>query len=71
MSTSEARSNANRANALKSTGPKTEAGKLPSRINSLWHGLAGSGAVLLPAGEAKSDDSANSCIATKRPTNSG
>ena len=53
MSASEARILANRANALKSTGPKTEAGKLQSRRNSLQHGLAGSGVVLLPADEAK------------------
>ena len=53
MSTSEARILANRANALKSTGPKSEAGKLQSRRNSLQHGLAGTGTVLLPADEAK------------------
>ena len=53
MSTSEARIIANRANALKSTGPRTEAGKLQSRRNSLQHGLAGAGTVLLPADEAK------------------
>ena len=53
MSASEARILANRANALKSTGPKTEAGKLQSRRNSLQHGLAGAGTVLLPADEAK------------------
>ena len=53
MSTSEARINANRANALKSTGPKTEAGKLQSRRNSLQHGLRSEGTVLLPADEAK------------------
>ncbi len=38
-STSEARSEANRRNARKSTGPKTEAGKANSRRNSLKHGL--------------------------------
>ena len=53
MSTSEARILANRANALKSTGPRSEAGKLQSRRNSLQHGLAGAGMVLLPADEAK------------------
>ena len=53
MSTSEARILANRANALKSTGPKTEAGKLQSRRNSLQHGLRSEGTVLLPADEAK------------------
>ena len=53
MSTSEARILANRANALKSTGPKTEAGKLQSRRNSLQHGLRSEGTVLLPTDEAK------------------
>ena len=53
MSTSETRILANRANALKSTGPKSEAGKLQSRRNSLQHGLRSEGTVLLPADEAK------------------
>ena len=53
MSTSEARIQANRANALKSTGPKSEAGKLQSRRNSLQHGLRSEGVVLLPGDEAK------------------
>ena len=53
MSTSEARIQANRANALKSTGPKTDAGKLQSRRNSLQHGLRSEGTVLLLADEAK------------------
>ncbi len=30
---------ANRANAAKSTGPRTEAGKQQARANALWHGL--------------------------------
>ena len=36
---SEARLKANRANALKSTGPKSEEGKAVSRMNSMTHGL--------------------------------
>src|SRR5690242_17965963 len=36
---------ANRHNAQKSTGPKTEAGKAVSRANALKHGLAGEGDV--------------------------
>jgi hypothetical protein len=36
--TSAARINANRRNALKSTGPKTLAGKQAVRLNALWHG---------------------------------
>ena len=37
---------ANQRNAQRSTGPKTEAGKLQSRRNALKHGLAGKGVVL-------------------------
>jgi hypothetical protein len=32
---------ANRRNALKSTGPRTESGKSVSRVNALCHGLGG------------------------------
>ena len=42
----EAQIAANRANAGRSTGPKTEAGKAASRRNALVHGLAGEGVVL-------------------------
>ncbi len=37
--TSEAKIEANRRNALKSTGPKTERGKERARLNALRHGL--------------------------------
>jgi hypothetical protein len=37
---------ANRRNALKSTGPTSEAGKKQSRRNALKHGLAGTGLIL-------------------------
>ncbi len=46
MPSSEARIRANRENAKRSTGPKTEEGKAQSRRNALKHGLAGAGVVL-------------------------
>jgi hypothetical protein len=46
MPTSDQQKLANQQNALKSTGPKTKAGKDRSRRNSLKHGLAGMGSVL-------------------------
>jgi len=46
MSTSQARVDANRKNALLSTGPTSEEGKNRSRANSLKHGLTGEGIVL-------------------------
>ena len=48
---SPARLAANRANARKSTGPRTEAGKARSRANALKHGLTGAG-VALPGEDA-------------------
>ena len=44
--TSEARIAANRANSLKSCGPKSIEGKERSRANALKHGLTGEGVVL-------------------------
>ena len=43
---SEARIAANRANSLKSCGPRTLAGKEQSRQNSFKHGMTGAGVVL-------------------------
>ena len=67
MSTSKARINVNRVNALKGIRPKSEAVKLPSRRNSLRHGLAGLGAVLLPADEAKPNECRESWRGVLRP----
>ena len=38
--TSDRKIEANRRNALRSTGPRTAAGKARSSRNALWHGLA-------------------------------
>jgi len=53
MIVSEARIAANRANARKSTGPRTDEGKERSRANSLRHGMTGAGVVLAPADAAE------------------
>ena len=46
MPSSEARIRANKANSLKSCGPKTVEGKEQSRRNALKHGMTGAGVVL-------------------------
>ena len=48
MASSPARMTANRANSLKSTGPKTLEGKAASRLNALQHGMAGAGDLIAP-----------------------
>ncbi len=55
MIVSEARREANRRNALRSTGPKTEAGKDRSRRNALTHGLSAE-VVRLPEDDAAVPD---------------
>ena len=46
MKPSKEKMSANRLNAKKSTGPRTEAGKAISRRNGLKHGLTGEGVIL-------------------------
>jgi len=53
MTTSEARIQANRMNAQRSSGPKTSEGKERSRANALKHGLTGDGVVLPQADAAE------------------
>ncbi len=53
MACSEARLAANRANARKSTGPRSANGKAHSRGNALKHGLSGAGVVLPSEVEAE------------------
>src|SRR5438132_10866080 len=50
--TSERKIQANKANALKCTGPKTAEGKARSRCNAIKHGLTGRGIVLPPEDQA-------------------
>jgi hypothetical protein len=53
--TSEKQLAANRENALRSTGPKTEAGKQTSSMNALRHGLTGQ-VDLMPAEDREAQD---------------
>ncbi len=55
MPTSEARISANRANALRSTGPRIAEGKERSRANSFKHGLTGDGVVVTGEDAAEID----------------
>jgi hypothetical protein len=50
--TSQARVDANRQNAQSSTGPRTEAGKQKSALNSVRHGLTGQ-TIILPADQVE------------------
>ena len=47
---------ANRANALHSTGPKTDAGKSASSQNAAQHSLAAKGPIILPGQQPAYDD---------------
>ena len=68
---SEARLAANRANAQKSTGPRTEAGKLRSAANACQHGFAGTNfAVVRLEDPAEIDKLKADLVATYKPINS-
>ena len=56
MTCSPARIEANRRNAARSTGPRTEEGKSRSRLNAFRHGLAGFGDLLGPGDDAREVD---------------
>jgi hypothetical protein len=67
---SQKRIDANRRNALRSTGPRTAEGKAKSRRNGLIHGLAGAGVVVHPDAEGKSvQDRADQWNSSLRPMN--
>jgi hypothetical protein len=51
----EARTRANRANAMHSTGPRTDSGKQRSSLNALRHGLTAASAVLPSEDQAAFD----------------
>ncbi len=68
MPTSEARLIANRANAARSTGPKTEDGKARSRANALKHGLTGEGVVLAEGDSAEVERLSRSFEAELNPS---
>lgn len=57
MATSDAQRRANKANAKKSTGPRTDAGKARSKLNALTHGIF-SAEVLVADGDGKEDAAA-------------
>jgi hypothetical protein len=61
MPASAAQINANRANSLKSCGPRTIAGKERSRGNALKHGLTGQG-IALPVEDAAEIERRHRCL---------
>ncbi|WP_435008282.1 hypothetical protein P12x_005539 [Tundrisphaera lichenicola] len=67
MIVSEARIAANRRNALKSTGPKTEEGKAKSRANALKHGLCS--AIVVPEDIATLQARSDAYFYTLKPQN--
>ena len=68
-SPSDARCAANRRNAQRSTGPKTEEGKEKSRRNALKHGLTGEGIVRPEEDEATLQEEIEKWSAELKPRN--
>ena len=64
------RSAINRANAAKSTGPRTEAGKQRSSLNALRHGLTGQTIVLPTEDHSAYERHSQSFLAEYRPKDS-
>ncbi|WZO97010.1 hypothetical protein EP7_004023 [Isosphaeraceae bacterium EP7] len=69
LEVSQRRIDANRRNAQKSTGPRTEEGKAQSRRNSLIHGLAGDGVVVPQRETEAARERAEQWNSSLRPTN--
>ena len=66
---SEARLRANRENARKSTGPKTQEGKSIAKWNSLRHGMRAVGHVLIPGDDEEAYYDRRKCwIEEQKPT---
>ncbi len=63
----DARTIANRENAKKSTGPKTEAGKVRSRANAFRHGLTGRGVAWPEEDQARIDAFVAEQVRLERP----
>jgi hypothetical protein len=60
---------ANRENAQRSTGPRTDEGKAQSRRNALKHGLAGAGVVLPESVEEAVEQRLDQCQRSLQPGN--
>jgi hypothetical protein len=68
---SKAKIKANRANAQRSTGPKTEAGKEASKYNRTCHGLAGKQIVISPENADAYEALRADLIESYNPANAG
>ncbi len=62
--TSQVQSEANRRNALKSTGPKSKKGKVRARLNALKHGLRAKD-IVLPSEDKQEFDSLRRALITE------